>query len=233
MVFTKKRTSPGVLPKLSLFIDGQPISETNKSKFLGVIIDNKLSWKDHITYLAGKIARGIGVIIKARQYLDKNALISLYYSFVYPYYTYCNHIWGNTRASNLNRLFILQKKIIRIISHVSNKTHTAPLFQELRMLTLWDINKYLIGCFMYRVFHKKVPDLFQTFFVTNMDIHQYNTRQESLLHIPYVKTDLGKTGIRYSGAIIWNSILKSVMQTNVSECSFKNALKNTIRAAVI
>ena len=79
---------------MNINIDGEIINETSKTKFLGVIIDNKLSWKDHILYISGKLARGTGVILRARKYLMKETLISLYYSFVYPYLIYCNHVWG-------------------------------------------------------------------------------------------------------------------------------------------
>ena len=58
-------------PSFNLKIQGESITETVKSKFLGVIIDNKLSWKYHIAYISGKIARGIGMILKARKYLLK------------------------------------------------------------------------------------------------------------------------------------------------------------------
>ena len=81
---------------VKLLIDGQAIDEVQKTKFLGIIIDNKLTWKWHIDHIAGKISRGIGIIIKARQYLNKSGLMYLYYSFIYPYLTYCNHIWGAT-----------------------------------------------------------------------------------------------------------------------------------------
>ena len=54
-------------PCISLQIDGEAIAEVFKSKFLGVIIDNKLSWKDHIFFVCRKVARGIGVLIKARK----------------------------------------------------------------------------------------------------------------------------------------------------------------------
>ena len=53
----------------TLKINGQDISEVMKRKFLGVIIDNKENWRDHINYITGKISRGIGMIIKARKYL--------------------------------------------------------------------------------------------------------------------------------------------------------------------
>ena len=89
MVFSKRRTRK---TSLKLIIDGESIGEVQNTKFLGIIIDNKLNWKDHISYIAGKVSRGVGVIIKARNYLNRDGLMCLYYSFVYPYFAYCNHI---------------------------------------------------------------------------------------------------------------------------------------------
>ena len=100
MVFSNKR----IPAKIDLMIDNERIGETCKTKFLGVIIDKTLAWKDHINYISGKIARGIGVIIKARKYLNKDTLLSLYYSFIYPYLTYCNQVWGNTCEHTLKIL---------------------------------------------------------------------------------------------------------------------------------
>ena len=71
-------------PRISLQIDGETIAEVFKSKFLGVIIDNKLSWKDHISFVCRKVAHGIGVLIKAGKVLRIESLKCLYYSFIYP-----------------------------------------------------------------------------------------------------------------------------------------------------
>ena len=89
MVFTKSR----IIHDLNIKIDNESIDEIEKTKILGVIIDNKLNWKEHIAYIADKLSRGIGMIIKARHYLNKDALLSLYYGFIYPYLTYCNQVW--------------------------------------------------------------------------------------------------------------------------------------------
>ena len=115
MIFTrKKHTDTDII----LSIDGEPIYEVQKTKFLGVIIDKKLTWKEHIALTAGKISWGIGMVIKARNYLNKSGLITIYYSFIYPYLTYCNHIWGCTYKTNLQRIVTLQNRIVRIISHI-------------------------------------------------------------------------------------------------------------------
>ena len=108
MIFSNKKAKER--PSIQLKIDGETLSEVKKTKFLGVVIDNKLSWKDHVNYISGKIARGIGILIKARKFINKDALVTLYYSFIYPYLLYCNHIWGSSCSQNLQRLFVLQKK---------------------------------------------------------------------------------------------------------------------------
>ena len=136
MLFTRSRNRP---LKLNIVIDNESIGEVRRTKFLGVFIDNKLNWKDHITYISGKISRGIGMIIKARNYLNQDGLLALYHAFIYPYFTYCNHIWGATYKSNLQRLVILQNKIVRIISHVKPRADCKPLYYEVWMYQLFII----------------------------------------------------------------------------------------------
>ena len=103
MIFTTKRK---IIPGIVINIEGHIINEVDSTKFLGVYLDNKLNWKKHIAYVSG----GIGLIIKARKLLNSDALITLYYSFIFPYLSYCNHIWGATYATNLQKLVIQQKK---------------------------------------------------------------------------------------------------------------------------
>ena len=68
MLFTNKKRKDR---DLNIMIDGTKIEEVKKTKFLGVIIDNKLSWKDHVAHVASKVSRGMGMIIKARNYLNR------------------------------------------------------------------------------------------------------------------------------------------------------------------
>ena len=92
MLFTPKNFS---CLKETAVINNHPIKEVCQIKFLGVIIGNKLKWKDLIDYISKKIAKDIGVIIKARKVFDKTTLFSIYNSLILPYIGYCIHIWGN------------------------------------------------------------------------------------------------------------------------------------------
>ena len=161
MCFSAKNKSR---PGISLQIDGEAIAEVNKSKFLGVVIDNKLSWKDHISFVCRKVARGIGVIIKARKVLHNESLKCLYYSFIYPYMIYCNQVWGSACKTNIEPLQVLQKRAVRIILGVHPRSPSEPLFTTLKFLNCKNIFKYLIGRLMYRIYHGKLHVLHGFFY---------------------------------------------------------------------
>ena len=78
------------------------------TKFLGIIIDEKLTWTHHISYIKNKISKGFGIILRARQFFNKSALLKLYNFFVLPYLIYGVEIWGN--ASEIHILPIITLK---------------------------------------------------------------------------------------------------------------------------
>ena len=211
-----------------IIIDNQPIDKVEKTKFLGVVIDSKLSWKSHIWLVAGKLSKSIGMIIKAREYLNRSALLTLYYSFVYPYLTYGNHVWGCTYYTNLKQLFILQKKALRIMCGKRKRDSTENIFSELKILKFTDINAYLTGRFMYKCYTKNVPGIFSDFFQCNSAVHGYSTRQSEHLHVPLERSNLSQFCIRYRGVVVWNAILKSKINPDTSEFVFAKALKACI-----
>ena len=225
MLFTNKRSTK---PCISVDIDGHSIDAVEYTRFLGIYIDNKLNWKKHIAYISGKVSRGIGIILKARKILNSDAMKTLYYSFIYPFFTYCNHVWGNAYDSNLYPLVMLQKRIIRIITLSKYLDHTGPLFKELGLLKIGEINKYLLGKFMYKWSNSRVPLLFQDMFQYVRNVHGYGTRQSDHLYTPIVKTNLGKCSLRYKGPVIWNSILTAHINPDTSEAVFAKTLKHCI-----
>ena len=109
MVFAPKNK---YVDDLNIKLQNKNIERVSVTKFLGVMIDAHLSWKYHIEYTCKKISKCVGVILKARKTLNKSVLLNLYYSFAYPYFIYCNHVWGNTYPTNLNKMFVLQKKTL-------------------------------------------------------------------------------------------------------------------------
>ena len=202
-----------------LRIDKQLIEDVSETKFLGVIIDNGLKWKKHIQYTSKKITKGIGIIIKARHCLNKNALITLYYSFIYPYMTYCKHKWGCSAASNIHKISVLQKKVIRIICRMRPRESCEPMYSALGIMRFSDVNVYLISKFMFRVCKGDVPEIFRVYFRFNSEIHNYFTRQCDLPACSYCKSNIGKSNIHY-GVLSYGttSFLKVLTLTFPKQC---------------
>ena len=84
----KKYSVPSHLPTLK--INNHDIERVNTMKFLGVLLDDNLSWKEHIKYLENKIAKNIGLMYTAKPFLDKESLLALYYSYIHSYLNYAN-----------------------------------------------------------------------------------------------------------------------------------------------
>ena len=129
--------------------------------------------KDHIIYVSKKISKGLGIIQKAKKCLKIETLLSLYYTFVYPYLTYCNQIWRNVSFSALYKLTVVQKRAVRIISGVPPRTHTSPLFEKLNILDLSNLNNFLVGQLMFISYTKKLPYIFDGYLICNSDVHQH------------------------------------------------------------
>ena len=120
--------------EITIQINGQKIERVTETKFLGVILDHKLTFKSHIDYISNKIAKCIGTISKARRALSTYSLRMLYMALVQPYLFYCVEIWGHTYASYTKKLSILQKRLVRIITFSRYDDHTLPLFKSLKII---------------------------------------------------------------------------------------------------
>ena len=212
------------LDGFSIKINNQLIERKKNTTFLGVIILEHLSRKDHISTVAGKISRSIGIISKSRFFISQTSLFMLYYSLVYPYLYYGNIIWGSTYQTNLYRLKILQNRIIRIITNLKYDAHTAPLFYKYNILKLDQINILQMGLFMYSVNSKSTPTAFQDMFIKSSQIHSYSTRQSNNFRSEQCRTNIKKFTVVCQGLNYWNS-LPDDLKSKPTLSSFKSNLK--------
>ena len=156
---------------------------------------------------------------------------TLYFSFIYPYFTYCNHVWGNAYDTHLYPLIILQKRCVRIITMSKYRDHTDPLFRKLGLLKIHGINKYFISKFMYRWYHEKLPSLFT--FTPVANVRGYGTRQCTHLYCAEVKIPLGESKFSYRAPHIWNQILKARINPETSEAIFTKSVKQCIKVGIL
>ena len=183
MVFHRARLKTIDNSSMDIIMDNHILTKVNSIKYLGIIVDHKLNWLDHITYVKAKISKGIGIMYKARKYLNKNSLKNLYHAYIYPYFTYCVEACGCASKCHLNSLFLLQKKILRIMTFSPYLAHTDPLFKNLEILPIDKIFIHRIGITMFKVTYELVPKSIHQLFSRNKDIHSHDTRNKDLLRV--------------------------------------------------
>jgi len=89
---------------LNINIDGVNINQVNSAKFLGLYIDEQLTWTTHITHISSKISKNIGIIRKLSYIVSQHVLTTLYHTLIKPYLTYCNIVWASNYLSQLKPL---------------------------------------------------------------------------------------------------------------------------------
>ena len=111
------------------------------TKFLGVVVDENLNWKEHVNMLTKKVAKSVGLLYKARKSLNGKDLLPIYYAYIYSYLTYALPIWGNSPKVTIHRLFKLQKRAIRVISGIKRLESITKAFRDLKLLQLPELKQ--------------------------------------------------------------------------------------------
>ena len=210
---------------VNLYINNQLLNRENSTKFLGVVIDSKLSFCQHIQHIKMKVAKNIGVLCKAKKIFQRSTVMALYYSFIYPYMSYCIEVWGSAANKYTESLLKLQKLCCRIISGSPPRTSSGPLFELLKIMRVSDIYEYCVLILMYKFYTGKLPRTFNTFF--KMSERVFNTRQINLMHVPICKSQTAYRSIRFSGVKLWNNYSpKLSLPCSLNE--FKSSIKKRI-----
>ena len=198
-----------------IYFDDHMLSCVKNVKYLGIIIDDSLKFKDHIEYISGKVSKAVGILNKLKTHLPFFALKTLYYTLVHPYLNYCNLVWGGTYPTHLNHLKVLQKRILRIIFQRPYFEHTNPLFFESEILKINDLFKYNLSKFMF--LNQNNP-IFQR-------NSQYITRNPNLLTPQFQRLTITQHSINFQGPHLWNQLPVNIQNSNSLNIFQKNVKK--------
>jgi len=212
-------------PKLTLKLNHQILEQVENFCFLGLTINEKLSWKPHIQLISNKISRTIGVLNKMKRFLPGNILKIIYSSLILPRIYYCNLAWGHKPE----RMIKLQKKAVRIISNSKYNAHTEPLNKELELLNVTDIHILSKLKFFYRLANNQLPSYFWNEMFTEKNSRTRNTDPFPLL-VP--KTAIFSDSIRFSlPTLLKNTppLVKNKVQTHSYKGYVIYAKKHLIR----
>lgn len=182
----------------SLKIENTSLEKVKAFSFLGLTINDELTWKDHVHSLAAKVARSIGLMNKLKCILPVNILLMIYQSFVMSRLNYQILNWGHVSNDQTCRLALLQKKAIRIATKSGFLDHTEPLFKKFKLLKLSDIYALRKLKLYFAFMNDMLPDYFKnTDVIRGANIHSHNTRHGSEIRPPSISHKFAEKSFRY------------------------------------
>ena len=217
------------------------ISEKDHIKYLGIMIDSTLTCKTHIDNISIKISRAVGLLYKIRPFVNIKTMRTLYYSLAYPHLIYAIEIWGSADITHLNRLLMLQKRILRLITFSDKRREdfslpsTDPLFRKMEIHKIHDVFKLKVSKFIFNCLNKTNPVQFHNWYLLTSQVHLHNTRSKYVdidnaistrtLFIPTARTTYyGLKSLKVQGTKIWNQ-LPATLRIYDSFYSFNKEIK--------
>ena len=241
------------LKNVTLLLNKKAIQQTNSVKYLGVLIDSQLTFKEHTMVVSKKVSRITGAMYRIRNYVNDKTLRMIYFSLIYPHLIYGITIWGNADNNHIDPILKLQKKAVRIISNkVENiqtvfrlpgdpdiswlintfeKEPSSPIFKSLNVLKIQDIFKAESLKFVYDSVNKNNPFQFHEYFHYSSNIHNTTANRKGFLNTPLVRTvTYGLKSIKYTGCVLWNNLPDQVKNSQTKKSFSKSVKKYFVNA---
>lgn len=212
--FLQFHTKSGQINDLQVYYENKQITTVRTIKFLGLIIDSTLSWKQHIDSIIPKLNKACFAIRLLKPYMTPETLRMIYFSYFHSILSYGIIFWGNSVHSH--HIFKIQKRVIRLITNSGIKDFCRYLFKELKILPLY--SQYLYSLLMFAAINRSL-------FKANTDFHSISTRHKNDLHMPSAQLKLFQRGVFYSGIKAYNQLPVNIKELSYDVKQFKPALK--------
>ena len=159
---------------IAISINNKLIENVTFFNFLGIYLDQTLSWNNHVNMVKSKLSKIIGVLYRLKHIFPQNVLLSIYNSLFISHVNYGLLLWGSKAASICN----LQKKAIRIVTNSKYLAHSEPLLKELGLLNIKDIFCLKLLKFYYNLSYETLPPYFNSY-QTFINSAMYNSGTET------------------------------------------------------
>ena len=210
-----------------LCIDTEVIPRVTHYKYIGLLLDERLTWDYHINHLCQQLTKYFTIFYNIRYFIDNRLIRVIYYAYIYSNIKYGIELYGSAKTSKLDKVQTLQNKLLKTIMNKPFTYSTDQLHKDLIILKINDIYKFTILQFVHKCVHSTQITKFNTYYKTSDVDHDYQTRTKHHLHTQRYRTELGKSTVHNQGATLWNSIPVEIKDIEIYD-QFKNKLKDFI-----
>ena len=209
------------LPELQPFyLDNIRIKQVHKTKYLGLTVDDKLSWNEQYKSVKGKVAGGLASLRKLKNILPQSQLLNVYQALVESHLRYANVVWGALSSTKLSTLQRYQDRAFNLIESSRIKDDYNKNILNVNQLMTFDR-----AVMTFKIVNQLCPESLQNKFIERSALSKYNTRNMKDLHVQKLKLEHTKKSFLYTGPKAWNSIPQLIRDTG-SVVRFKKDLKS-------
>ena len=195
--------------EINIILEDQVISTVDHAKSLGLIIDNRLSWSNHVNDLGKKVTSAIGALRRIRPLISQSTAVLIYNSLIQPHFDYCSLVWDGFSDQLNDKLQKLQNRAARVILKANYGTSWSLLLDILKWDKLVIRRKMHKALMMFKSMNEQAPAYLQNLFhKRSTDYDLRNSFHKLTLHRP--RTNYLKRSFSYSGALLWNSLPENV-----------------------
>lgn len=224
MVVTTRRSESNV----GIRIDGEAVERVNVIKYLGVMLDEKLSFAEHVDFTIRKAARKLGVLCRINRYFSFDNKVMIYKTLIAPHFDYCSTILFLATDHQRKRLQIVQNKTMRTILRCDSLTPRIMMLDSLQWLSIRQRVEYNTLVFIFKVINEMAPQYLTNTIRYGRDIHQHDTRQAGELRLINFKKSCTQNSLFYKGFNLYNMLPVSTREAaNLRE--FKELCKIFVR----
>ena len=160
------------------------IHRTSYTKYLGLLIDDRLAFKNHIDELCNSLAKYAGIFYRLRTTIPVSLSLQVYHTLVHSRISYGIVVYGTAPMSNMKPLQTIQNRILKTLSFKNRRYATNALHADLELLKVADLHLYKMGIFIHKYVNGSLPDIFNSIInPRNHSLTRINTRGGSLFSV--------------------------------------------------
>ena len=215
------------LPPMNIQLNGTPIEQVQSYKFLGVVVNDTLTWDDHIQFVCTKVSKSLNLLRRLAWFLPRRALCCFYSAYVLPHLTYADPVWSTCSLGQSSKLERLQNYAARIILKRRRDSSATEMRKELGWPTLTSRRTLSETKMVFRCLTGRSPSYLSALFNPISHTHQHVTRASSTkgTSIPRIRTEHGRHSFAFRGAKIWNALPPSMRELS-SYDAFSTAVRD-------
>ena len=139
------------------------INRVDAVKYLGITIDEKLTWNAHVEYVCNSLIKFFSIFKQLRHKVTTNIVRQLYHAFIYSKIKYGLEVYGNTSSRNISKLQVMQNKLLKYVMRFDIRTGTNLLHTTLDIMKVEDIHKNNVLTFVNMCLMGKCPEIFNQY----------------------------------------------------------------------